>query len=214
MIKNLISTHAHPVEMTTKLGDLTMRNKTYQTAVVIIPPKEIWASIQLIREQHDIHYRRWMPHITLLYPFRPRAEFGLVVDRLSHACQGRPPFWICLELFRFFSQHRSRYTVWLDPQPPSNKLETGLRRRNPVKDLQQRLWGILPDCDDTRRFKNGFNPHLSVGQVTSKHNLDNFLCQFQPKWQPLTFYVSEVHLIWRNDPPNDVFEVDQTIAFS
>ena len=213
MIGRPISIHVHPVEIIIELGNLTIRNKTYQTAVVIIPPKEIWASIQLIREQHDIHYRRWMPHITLMYPFRPRAEFDLVVDRLSHTCQGRPPFWICLELFRFF-QHRSRHTIWLDPQSPSSKLETGLCRRNPIKDLQQSLWEILPDCDDTRRFKNGFTPHLSVGQVTSKHSLDNFLCQFQQKWQPLTFYVSEVHLIWRNDPPNDVFEVDRTIAFS
>ena len=213
MICRPISIHVHPVEITTELRDLTIHNKTYQTAVVIIPPKEIWASIQLIREQHDIHYRRWMPHITLMYPFRPRAEFDLVVDRLSHTSQGRPPFWICLELFCFF-QHRSRHTIWLDPQSPSSKLETGLCRRNPIKDLQQSLWEILPDCDDTRRFKNGFTPHLSVGQVTSKHSLDNFLCQFQQKWQPLTFYVSEVHLIWRNDPPNDVFEVDRTIAFS
>ena len=213
MIGRPISIHVHPVEIIIELGNLTIRNKTYQTAVVIIPPKEIWASIQLIREQHDIHYRRWMPHITLMYPFRPRAEFDLVVDRLSHTCQGRPPFWICLELFCFF-QHRSRHTIWLDPQSPSSKLETGLCRRNPIKDLQQSLWEILPDCDDTRRFKNGFTPHLSVGQVTSKHSLDNFLCQFQQKWQPLTFYVSEVHLIWRNDPPNDVFEVDRTIAFS
>ena len=55
-----------------------MHQKTHQTAVVIIPPKEIWASIQLIRQQHDTNYRRWMPHITLMYPFRPRAEFDLV----------------------------------------------------------------------------------------------------------------------------------------
>ena len=57
-----------------------MHQKTHQTPVVIIPPKEIWASIQSIRQQHDTNYRRWMPHITLIYPFRPKAEFDLVAD--------------------------------------------------------------------------------------------------------------------------------------
>jgi len=191
-----------------------MHQKTHQTAVVIIPPKEIWASIQSIRQQHDANYRRWMPHITLMYPFRPRSEFDLVADQLSQTCQSQSPFWICLKLFRFFSHHQSRYTIWLDPQPPSSTLGTNSDRQNPIKDLQKDLWQTIPDCNDTRRFKNGFTPHLSVGQATSKLNLDHFLSQFQQEWQPLTFYVSEVQLIWRNDPPNDVFEVARTITFS
>ena len=191
-----------------------MHHKTHQTAVVIIPPTEIWASIQPIRQQYDTNYRRWMPHITLIYPFRPRSEFSLVADQLTQACQAQSPFWICLEVFRFFSHHRARYTVWLDPQPPIIASEKSSRRQNPITNLQKDLWKTIPDCDDTRRFKNGFTPHLSVGQITNKQNLDHLLCQFQQEWQPLTFYVSEVHIIWRNDPPDDVFQVDRTITFS
>ncbi|MBI5480461.1 MAG: 2'-5' RNA ligase family protein [Deltaproteobacteria bacterium] len=46
--------------------------KTHHTAVVIIPPGEIWGPIQAIRQRHDQQFHRWMPHITPLYPFRPR----------------------------------------------------------------------------------------------------------------------------------------------
>ena len=39
--------------------------KTHQSAVVLIPPREVWAPIQAIRREHDRHLRRWMPHVTL-----------------------------------------------------------------------------------------------------------------------------------------------------
>jgi hypothetical protein len=42
--------------------------------LVIIPPEAVWEPIQAIRRRHDRKLRRWMPHITLLYPFRPRSE--------------------------------------------------------------------------------------------------------------------------------------------
>jgi hypothetical protein len=40
--------------------------KTHKTAVVVIPPDDLWAPIQALREKYDRHFRRWMPHITLL----------------------------------------------------------------------------------------------------------------------------------------------------
>ena len=39
-------------------------SKVYSSAVVIIPPKEIWESIQEIRKVYDRNINRWMPHIT------------------------------------------------------------------------------------------------------------------------------------------------------
>ncbi|GAH05617.1 unnamed protein product, partial [marine sediment metagenome] len=49
-------------------------SKVYSSAVVIIPPREKWASIQEIRKIYDRNLTRWMPHITLLYPFRSRNQ--------------------------------------------------------------------------------------------------------------------------------------------
>ena len=65
-----------------------MERKTFTTAVVLIPPGEVQPAIQAIRQVHDRHFKRWMPHITLLYPFRPHSEFDQLAERFASACRG------------------------------------------------------------------------------------------------------------------------------
>ncbi len=48
-----------------------MAGVTYTTGLVVIPPEAAWPPIQAIRAEHDRKLRRWMPHITLIYPFLP-----------------------------------------------------------------------------------------------------------------------------------------------
>ena len=63
------------------IRDLALRplrvsmSRTYSTAVVLVPPQDVWPEIQAIRQQYDRHFDRWMPHITLLYPFRSREDW-------------------------------------------------------------------------------------------------------------------------------------------
>lgn len=64
-----------------------MKTKTHQTAVVIIPPENLWQPIQQIRQKHDRHFRRWMPHITMIYPFRPRTQFDELAIQFQSACR-------------------------------------------------------------------------------------------------------------------------------
>src|SRR5215475_13374454 len=92
--------------------------KTHTTAVVLIPPLELWPPIQAIRQAYDRHNLRWvMPHITLLYPFRPREEFAMVAQRFSRHCKQIKPFRIQLREFRVFHQGPESYTLWLAPEP-------------------------------------------------------------------------------------------------
>ena len=177
--------------------------KTPKTAVVLIPPQEVWVPIQTIREVHDAHYRRWMPHITLLYPFRSREEFAELAVQFREALRTVTPFEVVLANFRYFPHRGNRFTLWLEPQP-----------REPLVKLQTALWQVVPDCDDTRRFRNGFTPHLSVGQVRGKRQRDRMLASLQRDWQSLRFTVREVALIWRNDPPDDMFRVGEVISFT
>jgi hypothetical protein len=37
--------------------------------------------------------------------------------------------------------------------------------------------------------------------------------ELQAQWKPVRFGVKDVSLIWRNEPPDDVFRVAETIAF-
>src|SRR5262249_27220192 len=59
--------------------DEMIDNATHTTAVVVIPPADAWPPIQALRERYDRQFRRWMPHITLLYPFRPRAAWPAII---------------------------------------------------------------------------------------------------------------------------------------
>ncbi len=60
--------------------------KVHSTAVVFIPPKKIWGAIQNIRKKYDRHIHRWMPHITLLYPFKLQSEFYKLEPSFSTIC--------------------------------------------------------------------------------------------------------------------------------
>jgi len=175
--------------------------KIHKTAVVLSPPQSDWETIQAIREKYDRNFRRWMPHITLLYPFYPKTHFDTVVDPLSEVCKQVEDFEMSFNTFRFFQHGRRGFTLWLDPEP-----------QGAVCALQEALWKVVPDCDDTRKHKGGFTPHLSVGQVRSRAEVDEVLAHLQDDWQSLIVRVTGVDLIWRNDSPDDVFRVSHSIA--
>lgn len=175
--------------------------KTHSSAVVIIPPKELWSPIQEIRKAHDKQVRRWMPHLTLLYPFAPKASFNKVLPELAQVGWEQKPFELTLSHFRYFRHGRESYTVWLAPEP-----ETA------VNALHGALLGALPQFAETGSFKGGFSPHLSVGQVEGTARLKRLVNELQEDWQPLRFTVREVALISRKEPPNDIFQIDQTIS--
>jgi 2'-5' RNA ligase len=175
--------------------------KTHTTAAVLIPPFELWPPIQAIRQDHDRHSLRWvMPHITLLYPFRPREEFAAVAERFSVQCEKTEPFAIELVEFRAFHHGQGRYTLWLAPEP-----------KDAVAWLQAVLENIVPDCDDVRRYPGGFTPHLSVGQVQGRAAMVQLRAALQAAWRPVSFTAGEVSLLWRGEPPDDVFRVVQTV---
>ncbi|KAI0117000.1 hypothetical protein F4814DRAFT_414841 [Daldinia grandis] len=68
---------------------------SYDTALCIIPPKHLWPSLDHLRMIHDPAYRRWPPHINLVYPFvsvdnLPVAS-KLIVYLLLQLCNPPPP---------------------------------------------------------------------------------------------------------------------------
>ncbi|MGB2822000.1 MAG: 2'-5' RNA ligase family protein [Phycisphaerae bacterium] len=94
-----------------------MKNRTHNTAIVIIPPDDAWHPIQGIRQKHDRKVRRWMPHMTLIYPFYPRSDFERAAKELAPVCREIRPFDVKLATFRTFRHGKGYYTVWLAPEP-------------------------------------------------------------------------------------------------
>lgn len=177
-----------------------MPNKTHTTAVVLIPPESIQPPIQTIRKVHDRNYERWMPHITLLYPFAPQQDFQDVIPTLAEAAHQTEPFSISLTSFNAF-KHRKSCTLFLVPEP-----------KDTIVELHSTLIMLLSDYDDTSRFSGGFNPHLSVGQF-SHELLDKSQEKVQKAWTPIQYSVETFSLIYRSAETDDRFVVAENFTF-
>jgi len=164
-------------------------NKVVTSAVVVMPPKELWGPIQEIRSKHDKAYARWMPHVNMAYPFVPESEFENARAKLINALSGFAPFTMTLNTFSFFKQGLGS-TVHLNPvtNPP-----------NALQDLQAILVKEFPHCNDLSQISaDGFHPHLTVGQWLSQDATTKAIKNISNTWNPITITVSEIYLISRS----------------
>lgn len=177
-----------------------MPNKTHTTAVVLIPPESVQPPIQAIRRIHDRNFLRWMPHITLLYPFAERHDFESIIPTLTKAAQQVSPFSVAFARFDAF-RHRKSCTMFLVPEP-----------EDAIVRLHSALMHHLPDYDDTARFASGFHPHLSVGQFQHR-SLQNEQQRLQTEWQPVQCEIEAISLIYRSPETDDRFVVAEQFPF-
>jgi RNA 2',3'-cyclic 3'-phosphodiesterase len=166
---------------------------THESAVALIPPAEVWPPIQAIRRVHDRQFRRWMPHVTLLYPFLPRAGLAAAVPIAERALADVEPFEIALARLDVFRHRGGTFTVWLAPEP-----------KDALAAVQAALVRRFPGCDATGRFASGFTPHLSVGQARDEEHVEALRGELEG-WRPLAFTARAVSVIVREAPPADVF---------
>ncbi|MFW9898678.1 MAG: 2'-5' RNA ligase family protein [Candidatus Thorarchaeota archaeon] len=176
-------------------------SKVYTSAVVIIPPERIWAPIQEIRRIYDRQINRWMPHINLLYPFRHINEFSNLKKEFSIICGQILSFEISLKIFNYFHHGHQNYTIYLKPEPSTLILK-----------LQENLLKIVPDCNDVNKNKNGFTPHLSVGQIIGKKKLISTLEKLQNQWEELKFALNSIYFISREKNKTSKFRIEKEIA--
>ena len=175
-------------------------SKVYTSAAVIIPPEEKWPPIQNIRRQYDRQINRWMPHITLLYPFRPEEEYPKIEDLFSNVCSEIERFEITLKNFCNFPHRKQNYTICLDPEP-----------NQPIIDLQAKILNIVTDCDDVNKYKSGFTPHLSVGQIKGRDKLKRIVNTLQNNWEEIKFNVNQICFISREKKKVSTFEIKKRI---
>lgn len=82
---------ANPKRLTT-----TLATNSYDTALCIVPPRRLWAPIDRLRSRHEDAYRRWPPHVNLIYPFVQADDLPAALEAIRSAIQTLHPFRICL----------------------------------------------------------------------------------------------------------------------
>jgi 2'-5' RNA ligase len=170
-------------------------------ACCIIPPKELWEPIQLIRSKYDPGYKRWMSHVNLMFPFVPSSQFPVIYQQLRRAMENMESFDMTLSEFCHF-EHKNKCVMWLKPKTPSG---------NEIENLLQAMLSVIPHCDDQLN-KNGakkFCPHLTVGQFT-KSEIDKKEEEFQANWKDVTWKVNEIYMISKANQ-NSSFAIDYKI---
>jgi endonuclease/exonuclease/phosphatase family metal-dependent hydrolase/2'-5' RNA ligase len=121
---------------------------TARTAVAWIPPQELWAQIQQVRERLDPQVRRWPPHVNVLFGFVAESQFDTAIPQLEKAAAAVEAFDVRLEGVRWF-EHRDDATLWLDPVGDGwDALHSALMQR-------------FPAC----RGRGQFTAHLTLGTV-------------------------------------------------
>ncbi|KAF0348014.1 RNA ligase/cyclic nucleotide phosphodiesterase [Gigaspora margarita] len=192
--------------------------KSYKSALCIIPPKSQWPNIQLIRQKHDKHYKRWMPHINLIYPFiLPQLhtsdnsnsldnetdseiiDDNSILQILKKSLYPIHPFKLKLQNLNYFTHGKQSSTVWLHPETvPKNALiesENRLIGRSNLNDCENNV--KVDEKDDENFGFPGFDDLLKIGNDGFKPHLS--LGQFRGE-KSSQEAIEKFSLIFSQDP--------------
>ncbi|KAF1954702.1 hypothetical protein CC80DRAFT_493490 [Byssothecium circinans] len=179
---------------------------SHKSALALLLPPAVSAPIEAIRREHDKHFKRWPPHINLIYPFlaspsEPQVDLAQgsespalkqdIQRRIKEAVRHVEPFHLSLSADPpgIFSHSKRSKTVWLGPS-------THL-----VRELQAVLQNEFSECDADKR---PYTPHLSIGQAHSDAGAQSLASEitkhvsgFTMSQPTIDWYVDQVYVIER-----------------
>ena len=62
------------------------------------------------------------------------------------------------------------------------------------------------------KFKKGFKPHLSIGQLMGKNKLYEVINDLQKNWNNIEFLLNHIYFISRGDNKTSKFEIIKQIS--
>lgn len=184
--------------------------KSYQSALVVILPEELTHDIERIRQQYDKRYHRWMPHITLVFPFVDEElsedELQGVLNKVRDVTSHTKPFELSFSSFGSFKHGQTSFTAFLEPCSMSEKALCSLVTRLAVE---------LPEFTDSPSRRGGsFTPHLTLGQFRARQKLDEMADthQFLVNSGVVSTLCASIVWVTRNGS-NDRMRVRETFKF-
>lgn len=168
------------------LASVSPSASSNDTALCLIPPRDLWPSLNRVRSLYDKAYAKWPPHVNLVYPFvRPEvlaeaARILCLVHLDAHA-----PGRVSLSEADTFT-HRNHSTVLLRPAHGPGAAAISRLRHHVCRVLG------LPSDD------GAYQPHMTVAQ--SDHPLSDshsFLLEKARLLAPLSWDVSQLAILVR-----------------
>jgi 2'-5' RNA ligase len=132
------------------------------------------------------------PHITLLDSFSSPDRMEEARRLFTEAAQTVEPFTITLKTLKYFEHKARGFTLYLDPE-----MEPTEDGHYPLSVLQERLYNNYRHADwlEFKTPPSKFTPHVSLGKVSTKEELDDIMRRYGENWTPITFEVKEIYLM-------------------
>jgi 2'-5' RNA ligase/endonuclease/exonuclease/phosphatase family metal-dependent hydrolase len=128
------------------------------TALAIVVPPRLQSDINVLRKVHDKAYRRWQPHVNVVYPFVAPARLDEAISLLKKNLAHQELETLKLEVNEVgVFRHRKNATVFMKP---SNESEAMLRK------LRGSITQALGCEENEGTYEGGFRPHLTIGQAS------------------------------------------------
>lgn len=142
----------------------TLATGCYDTALCIVPPQHLWPSIDNLRSHYDKAYRKWPPHINLIYPFVQVDALPRALDSVQSAVQKTSPLQLRLNAAGVFP-HRHDNTIFLYDS------DDGLCQK--LKELRRSILEAFG-----QKQSGDYQMHMTIGQSEQvNESWHNFLLQ-------------------------------------
>jgi 2'-5' RNA ligase len=153
-------------------------NTSLETALLIVPPREVQVFSFPLREEYDIEaFNKNVPaHITLLYPFVPPEIVEASIEKLTTVCKDYPSFDVTLDRYGSFEG-----AIFLEPSDPE-----------PVIRLHRHLASAFPEYP-VYGGEHGpdLHPHLTLARFEDPERTQDVALPPTPSF---TFAVDKLHL--------------------
>ncbi|OTB03759.1 hypothetical protein M426DRAFT_321477 [Hypoxylon sp. CI-4A] len=172
---------------------------SYDTALCVVPPKHLWTAVDHLRSVYDQAYKKWPPHINLIYPFVPvhnltEASESIVLQLQGSSDTVRP--LVRLDSSGWFpNPKKGKVPLFLHDQDPS--------RASDLKQLRESLLGFFGG----KETPGNYQMHMTIGQ--SDESTKNILLDKATLIPILEWEVDKLYILIRD---KDKDHIDDPIS--
>uniref|UniRef100_A0A7S0XNF3 RRM domain-containing protein n=1 Tax=Elphidium margaritaceum TaxID=933848 RepID=A0A7S0XNF3_9EUKA len=206
--------YVHPLQQSVPRQLTAYEHVSYNSALCLIPPKEVWPGIQALRSKYDPDYLLYMPQITIFWPFMDETYFAEIASLIKREIIDKikfEAFDVTLQNFDMsegMKNHVYGNRTHKDMYVDNIFLQPDQKACNRMVYLYKHLANIWYDLGRSREYQ----PHLVVGKFQSR-DLLYYKMQFNANYKPISWTCDALYLISRTPETQAQFSIKSRIPF-